>query len=71
MQRVRGSGDRRVGVRETFTGSGTSGGFGGAVSQMWPLGLEIGENLLDQNLPAMNLRAGEDVGEWTTVLSES
>jgi hypothetical protein len=33
--------------------------------------LEIGENLLDQNLPAMNLRAGEDVGEWTTELSES
>jgi hypothetical protein len=37
--------------------------------------LEIGENLLeqdlDQNRPAMNLKAGEDVGEWTTELSES
>src|SRR5450830_1084434 len=42
--------DRRVGVRETFTGSGTSGGFGGAVSQIGPRGLEIGKNLLDQNL---------------------
>jgi hypothetical protein len=33
--------------------------------------LEIGENLLDQNLPAMNLRAGEDAREWTTELSEN
>jgi len=24
---------------------------------------------LHQNIPALNLRAGEDVGEWTTELS--
>jgi hypothetical protein len=57
-------------VRETFTGSGTSGGFGGAVSRIGPLGLEISANLLDQNLPALNFKTGEDVGEWTTALSE-
>jgi hypothetical protein len=33
--------------------------------------LEIGEDLLDQNLPAMDIRAGEDIGEWTTELSEN
>src|SRR5712692_4945035 len=32
---------------ETFTGSGTSGGFGGAVSPMGPRGLEMGRNLLE------------------------
>jgi len=32
--------------------------------------LEISANLLDQNLPALSFKTGEDVGEWTTALSE-
>jgi len=35
-------------VRETFTGSGTSGGFGGAVSQMGPGEMGMSGNLLKQ-----------------------
>jgi len=49
-------------VRETFTGSGTSGGFGGAVSQMGPADMGMGGNLLRQKSSFRPFR-GWDHGE--------